>query len=208
MEPPTLETFARRPRESLMWVPRAADVAAIAEVCRTAGPRVVDVGAGTGLLARLLLDEGVEVEAVDPAPPPVQFVDVTRRSAAELRGPYDLALVSWMEAGVDYRAAVAGLAPVVVNVYDPAGACGVKGDVDLGPFGFVTAATWTTPSFEDAAYVLDRPGRGLQRPGAPGNRVDVLTRYKALAPALKEAVVGAQAGEAFQWEHEMARLGL
>ena len=206
--PPTLATFARKPRDALMWPPRAADVAAIAEVCRTAGPRVVDVGAGTGLLARLLLEEGVEVEACDPEPAPVAYASVARRSAEELEGPYDAVIVSWMEAGKDYRKAVARLAPVVVNAYDPAGACGVKGEVDMAPFGFVQASFWETPSFEDVAFVMDRPGRGLKRPGAPGNRVDVLTRYKALVPALREAVAGAQAGEPYEWEVEMERLGV
>lgn len=190
-----------------MWVPRAADVAAIAEVCRTAGPRVIDVGAGTGLLARLLQDEDVKVEAVDPNPPPVQYVPVKPRGAEDVRGEYDVAIVSWMEAGLDYRAAVARLAPVVLNVYDPAGACGVKGQVDLASYGFTTATWWTTPSFEDAAYLMDRPGRGLKRPGSPGNRVDVLTRYKAIAPVLKDAVAGAVAGPPYNWELELERLG-
>lgn len=190
-----------------MWMPRAVDVAAIAEVCRTAGPRVVDVGAGTGLLARLLQDEDVKVEAVDPNPPAVQFVPVKPRSAEDVRGEFDVAIVSWMEAGVDYRAAVARLAPVVINVYDPAGACGVKGQVDLSQLGFMTATWWTTPSFEDVAFVMDRPGRGLQRPGSPGNRIDVLTRYKAIVPVLRDAVADAVAGQPFQWELELERLG-
>lgn len=206
VEPPTLETFGRRPRDALMWLPRAADVAAIAEVCRTVGPRVVDVGAGTGLLARLLLDEGIEVEAADPAPPPVQYVGVAQRDAEALRGPYDVALVSWMEAGRDYRQAVARLAPVVVNAYDKEGGCGVMGATGLAPYGFVAATWWETPSFEDVAFALDRPGRGLRRKGAPGNRVDVLTRYPALVPALREAVASAQAGAPYDWEREWERL--
>lgn len=208
MDAPTLDTFARRPRDALMWIPRAADVAAIAEICRNVGPRVIDVGAGTGLLARLLQDEDVAVRAVDANPPPVQYVPVEKRAADEVSGKYDVAIVSWMEAGVDYRAAVARLAHVVINAYDPAGACGVKGDVDLAPFGFTTATWWTTPSFEDAAFVLDRPGRGLRRSGAPGNRIDVLTRYKAVAPVLKAAAADAVAGPPYQWEEEMERLGV
>lgn len=208
VEPPTLEDFGRRPRQCLMWPPRASDVAAVAEVLRVAGPRVVDVGAGTGLLARLLRDEGIEVEAVDPAPPETQYVRVEKRDAQSLRPPYDACIVSWMEAGQDYREAIARLAPVIVNVYDTGGGCGVMGATDFAPRGFVEAAWWTGPSFEDVAFALDRPGRGLRRKGYPGNRIDILTRYKRLAPALKAAVERAVPGAPYDWELEMEPLRL
>lgn len=204
MEWPTLETFARRPRDALMWVPRAVDIARIRAALAAAGPRVVDVGAGTGLLARLV---GGSILALDPAPPAVRHHQVARGAASDLRGPYDAAIVSWMEAGQDYREACARLAPVLVNVYDVEGGCGVMGAVDFAPFGFVEAASWRTPSFEDAAYALDHRG-ALQRRGYPGSRVDVLTREPTLVGPLKAAVEAAKPGEALPWEAEMDRLRL
>ncbi|HEX2021447.1 MAG TPA: methyltransferase domain-containing protein [Candidatus Thermoplasmatota archaeon] len=205
---PTLRTFAFRPREALMWIPRASDVARIAAACRAAGPRVVDVGAGTGLLARLLADAGVRVEASDPAPASPSFAPVARGAADGLPSPVDAAIVSWMEAGKDYREAVARAARVVVNAYDVEGGCGVAGAVDFAPYGFVEAASWRAASFEDAAFALERPGRGLRRKGWPGSRVDVLTREPALRDALARAVAEARAGDPYPWEAEMERAGL
>ena len=204
MDWPTLETFGRRPRDALMWVPRAVDVARIRAARAVAGPRAVDVGAGTGLLAKLL---GGTVLALDPAPPRVRYAQVVPGSAATLQGPYDAAIVSWMEAGQDYREACARLAPVLVNVYDVEGGCGVMGQVDFAPFGFVEAASWRTPSFEDVAYAIDHRG-ALQRRGHPGNRIDVLTREATLLPGLREAVAAAKPGEALTWEGEMDRYRL
>lgn len=206
MDWPTLETFARRPRDALMWLPRSRDVARIAAALRVAGPRVADVGAGTGLLAALLEREGVAVQASDAAPPRLRYHSVEPRRADELP-PCDAAVVSWMEAGQDYREAVARLAPVIVNAYDVEGGCGVMGAVDFAPFGFAEVASWRTASFEDAEFALDRKGR-LQRKGWPGNRVDVLTRDLSLAPRLAEVVVHATPGAPLPWEAAMDEVGL
>lgn len=219
VELPDLATFARRPREALMWVPRAIDVARIRAALDAAGPRAVDVGAGTGLLAKLL---GTDVDAVDPTPPRVTYhpVRLPRAGHVALPGtrdmalpgtrdlaPYDAAVVSWMEAGQDYRAEVARLAPVIVNAYDVEGGCGVLGAVDFAPFGFVEAASWRAPSFEDAAYALDHRG-ALKRPGYPACRIDVLARDPAMGARLREAVGRARAGAPLPWEREMDALGL
>lgn len=184
-----------------MWVPRAIDVARIRAVLEVAGPRRVDVGAGTGLLAHLL-DAGVL--PVEPHPPRVRYATLV---AGPSPAPFDAAIVSWMEAGKDYRAEVAKLAPVVVNAYDVEGGCGVKGDVSFEPFGYVEAESWRTPSFEDAAYALDHRGLARRR-GHPGNRIDVLSREPRLVEPLRLAVAGARAGEALPWEREMDRLGM
>lgn len=204
MEWPSLETFARRPRDALMWVPRALDIARLRAALDVAGPRRVDVGAGTGLLAALL-DAGVE--AVDPTPARVRFAPVEGVATGSLTPGYDAAIVSWMEAGKDYRADVARIAPVVVNAYDVEGGCGVKGDVSFAPFGFVEAASWRTASFEDAAYAIDHRG-ALQRRGHPGNRIDVLTREARLVDPLRRAVDAARAGAPLPWEPAMDALGL
>lgn len=204
VELPTLETFARRPRDALMWVPRALDVARIRAALEIAGPRVVDVGAGTGLLARLV---GGATLAVDPAPARVRYHQVVPGDASTLGGPFDAAIVSWMEAGHDYREACARLAPVLVNAYDVEGGCGVMGAVDFAPFGFLEAASWRTLSFEDAAYALDHRG-ALRRRNHPGNRIDVLTREPRLVDPLRRAVEGATANEPLPWEPEMDKLRL
>lgn len=198
---PTLETFARRPRHALMWVPRALDIARIQAALDVAGPRVIDVGAGTGLLAMLLARD---VVAVDPAPPAVRYHPV---GSYDGHMTWDAAIVSWMEAGKDYRADVARLAPVIINCYDVEGGCGVMGQVDFAPFGFVEAASWRTASFEDAAYAIDHRG-ALQRRGHPGNRVDVLTRAPELVPRLRAAVAAAKPRDPLPWEPEMDALGL
>ncbi|HET6404867.1 MAG TPA: hypothetical protein VFH78_09480 [Candidatus Thermoplasmatota archaeon] len=200
MEWPTLETFAYRPRDALMWVPRALDLARIRAALDVAGPRRVDVGAGTGLLAALL---HADVEPVEPHPPRVRYAELL----PEARPPYDAALLSWMEAGKDYRADVARLAPVVLQAYDVEGGCGVKGDVSFAPLGYVEAASWRTPSFEDVAYALEHRG-ALRRKAYPGNRIDVLARDPALVAPLRAAVEGAQAGEPLPWEGALARLRL
>lgn len=191
-----------------MWPPRRLDVARIAAACRVAGARVVDVGAGTGLLAALLAREGVDVEAYEPSPPRVRHAPLVPRDASQLTGPYDVAIVSWMEAGKDYREAVARLAPVLVNVYDVEGGCGVMGAVDFAPHGFREAASWRTPSFEDAEFALDRPGRGLRRKGYPGNRIDVLAKDATHMAPLAEAVAHARAGAPYPWEGAMDAAGL
>lgn len=201
VEWPTLATFAHRPRDALMWIPRALDVARIRAALAVAGPRVIDVGAGTGLLAKLL---DADVQAIDPRPPRVRYQDVDGIRPSDVSHRYDAAIVSWMEAGQDYRADVARLAPVIVNAYDVEGGCGVMGAVDFAPFGFVEAFSWRTPSFEDAAFALEHRG-ALRRKAFPGNRIDVLTREPSLAPRLREAVATASAGAALPWEGEMDR---
>lgn len=208
VEWPAVATFGRRPRDALMWPPRALDVARIAAALRVAGPRVADVGAGTGLLARLLAGAGVAVDAFDPLPPAIRYHDVAERDASALAGPYDALVVSWMEAGKDYREACARLAPVIVNAYDVEGGCGVMGAVDFAPFGFVEAASWRTPSFEDVEFALDRPGRPVRRQGHPGNRVDVLTREARLVEPLRAAVASARPAGTLPWEPDLDRLGL
>ncbi|HWH09065.1 MAG TPA: hypothetical protein VNX21_07680 [Candidatus Thermoplasmatota archaeon] len=206
MKLPTLEDFGRRPRQSLMWVPRALDVARVAAACRTAGAVVADVGAGTGLLAHLVEREGVAVAAYDPSPPETTFHPIERLDADKLSDSYDAAIVSWMEAGKDYRDQVAALAPVVVNAYDVEGGCGVLGQTDFTQHGFQVAATWTTASFEDVEHALTH--RGLRRRGHPGNRVDVLTRKVHLLEPLRAAVDSARPSGRLPWEDEMDRLGL
>ena len=200
MDWPTLDTFAYRPRDALMWVPRALDVARIRAALDVAGPRRVDVGAGTGLLAALL-DAGVD--AVEPSAPRVRYHALLSSSG---RTAYDAAILSWMEAGKDYRADVAKLAPVVVNAYDVEGGCGVLGKTDFVQQGFQVAATWTTPSFEDVEHALTH--RGLRRAAYPGNRVDVLTRKVHLLEPLRVAVDSARASKRLPWEDDMDRLGL
>ena len=206
MKLPTLEDFGRRPRQSLMWVPRGVDVARIAAACKAAGRVVADVGAGTGLLAHLVEREGVAVAAYDPAPPAATFHPIERLDADKLTDSYDAAIVSWMEAGKDYRDQVAELAPVVVNVYDAEGGCGVLGQTDFAQHGFQVAARWSTPSFEDVEHALAH--RGLRRKGYPGNRVDVLTRKVHLLDPLRAAVDSAASARRLPWEDDMDRLGL
>lgn len=191
-----------------MWLPRALDVARIAAACDVAGSRVADVGAGTGLLAALLEAEGIRVEAFEPEPPAKRYHALRPARADAIEGPFDVAIVSWMEAGRDYRADVARLAPVVVNLYDVEGGCGVMGAVDLATFGYREAVSWRTASFEDALFALERRGRGLRRAGYPGNRVDVLTRDPSLVDALRDAVDKSTAGPALPWEREMDALRL
>jgi SAM-dependent methyltransferase len=204
---PTLEVFARRPREALMWLPRASDIARIAAACRAAGSVVGDVGAGTGLLAHLLENEGVKVAAYDPAPPAIQFHPIERLDADALSDSYDVAIVSWMEAGKDYRGPVAELAPVVVNAYDVEGGCGVMGQTDFAQHGFQVADSWRAASFEDALHALEH--RGLRRAGYPGCQVDVLTRKPHMLPALRAAVDSARPPwPALPWEAEMDALDL
>jgi hypothetical protein len=199
-----LETFARRPREALLWLPRALDVARIRAVIGSG--IACDVGAGTGLLAHLLEREGAKVAAYDPAPPAWTFHAVERLDADQLTDSYDVAVVSWMEAGKDYRAPVAGLAPVIVNAYDAEGGCGVMGETDFQHHGFQLVETWRTASFEDALHALEH--RGLRRPAYPGNRIDVVTRKPHLLEPLRAALDAARPGKALPWEAEMDALGL
>lgn len=206
MDLPVVDDFGRRPRESLMWVPRAIDVARIAAACRFAGGLVADVGAGSGLLAHLLESQGVKVAAYDPTPPKRTFHPIETLDADKLTDSYDVAIVSWMEAGKDYRDQVAQLAPVLVNAFDVEGGCGVLGQTDFAQHGFQVAATWTTPSFEDVEHALDH--RGLPRKAGPGNRVDILTRKVHLLDGLRASVDSARAGAPLPWEDEMQRLGL
>lgn len=207
VERPSFETFARRPREALMWVPRSRDVARIAAACRAAGPRVVDVGAGTGLLARLLADAGVDVEAYEPGDLSKRYHHAIKSEAEAIPPGAHLAIVSWMEAGRDYRAAVARLAPAIVNVYDVEGGCGVKGDVSFEAFGYETVDSWRTASFEDAAYALDTRG-ALKRKAWPGNRIAVLARGAPLAARLRAALSAPPTLPPYPWEAQMDRLGL
>lgn len=209
MKDPDVTTFARRPREALMWLPRARDIARIAAACKAAGGAgglVADVGAGTGLLAMLVEREGVKVAAYDPTPPKATFHPVELLDADKLSDSYEAAIVSWMEAGKDYRIPVAGLAPVIVNAYDVEGGCGVMGQTDFASHGFQLAETWRTPSFEDAVHALDH--RGLKRKGYPGNRIDVLTRKPHLLEPIRAAIASAHPGRALPWESEMDDFGL
>ena len=82
------------------------------------------------------------------------------------------------------------------------------GAVDFARYAYKEVVSWRTPSFEDVGFALDRPGRGLRRPGHPGNRVDILTRAPALADRLRRAVSEAPASRPYPWEAEMERLGL
>lgn len=214
MEWPTLATFAHRPRDALMWIPRAVDIARIRAALDVAGPRRIDVGAGTGLLVKLL---DADVVPFEPHPPRVRYTEPRSLALGPGLGSgpgpgpgpdaFDVAIVSWMEAGKDYRAEVAKLAPVVINAYDIEGGCGVKGDVSFAPFGYAEAASWRTPSFEDAQYAIEHRGI-LRRRAYPGNRVDVLSREPRLLEPLRAAVADARAAEPYPWEREMDALGL
>lgn len=198
-----------------MWIPRASDVARIAAVCRVAGgsvadsgggPLVADVGAGTGLLAHLLEEQGIKVAAYDPTPPAQTFHPIETLDADALTDSYDVAIVSWMEAGKDYRDQVAELAPVIVNAYDSGGGCGVMGATDFKQQGFQIAATWGTASFEDAIHALDH--RGQKRKEYPGNRVDILTRKTHLLDGLRAACDAKYSVKPLPWESELDKLGL
>lgn len=206
MKYPDVATFARAPREALMWLPRAHDVARIAAVCKAMGGLTCDVGAGTGLLAHLLEHAGAKVAAYDPTPPDKRYHAVETLDADHLSDSYDVAIVSWMEAGKDYRGPVAQLAPVIVNAYDVEGGCGVMGETDFQHHGFQLVDTWRTASFEDALHALDH--RGLRRKGYPGNRIDILTRKPHLLAPLRAALDPATPGGALSWEAEMDALGL
>jgi hypothetical protein len=169
-------------------------------------PLVADVGAGTGLLARLVEQQGVSVAAYDPRPPAVSYHPVEPLDADALSDSYDAVIVSWMEAGKDYRAPIAELSPLIVNAYDVEGGCGVMGATDFKDFGYQVVETWRTASFEDALHALEH--RGLKRAAYPGNRIDVLTRKPHLVDPVRVAIDGAKPGRPYAWEPEMDALGL
>lgn len=202
MPAPALAARDFTSRAGLMWPPRALDVARIAAVVPTAGGRVLDHGAGSGLLAALLA-ERVEVVAYDPLPAAHvgRFHPVTTARPA---GPFALVVSSWMEAGVDARADVASCAPRVVSVYDAEGGCGVKGDLDYSRFGLVEATRWEGPSFEDVEDALRTRGRGL-----PVRARNVLSAWTPAREAEETAarVRAARAGPPYPWEAELESLG-
>ncbi|MHB8606302.1 MAG: class I SAM-dependent methyltransferase [Thermoplasmatota archaeon] len=206
----TLRDFAAdAPRRALMWPPRAAD---IARLTRWLPPNatVIDVGAGSGLLARLVADARpdfalVAIDDGSRSPATGRFFPVEARGAESLAGPFDAALVSWMEAGRDLRPAVAALAPpVIVQASDVEGGCGVKGDVSFEPFGYHVVDRWTTPSFEDVDDAFRTRGRGelaRLRVAARRNVVEVNAREER-APGRAAHVID------YVWEREMDALGL
>lgn len=220
----TLRDFAERPRAALMWPPRARDVARIAAAARAvaggAPARVLDAGAGSGLIARLLADAGLDVVAVDaedadsPTRGVGRFFPVKRARVQDLpREEFDLAIVSWMEAGRDYRAAVHERARVIVEAYDPMGGCGagsVTGFLDLER---IVATLWPTASHEDVAHALRTRGRGpaglpLTRAAAPGNLIMAWARDDTDANAVNLAVARAEAGAPLPWEPQLDELQL
>lgn len=185
-----------------MWPPRSLDVARILAAVGRPRPRILDHGAGSGLLAALLAPHA-EVFAFDPAPSPHagRFHPVTRE---EPEAPFDLVVSSWMEAGLDLRADVARRAPTIVSIFDAEGGCGVKGDLDYSSFGFVEAARWTGPSFEDVEEALARRGRGM----VPRERnVFAVWTRPPEAAATAARVAAATAGAPLAWERELEDLG-
>ncbi|HWG91106.1 MAG TPA: hypothetical protein VNZ52_09700 [Candidatus Thermoplasmatota archaeon] len=222
----TLRDFAgsiagRDVRAALMWVPTARDLNRILAVAHAVGnaPRLVDVGAGSGLLSALLAPH-LQVTALDPGDAGIpsrrvgRFFDLVRAPVESYSGQAEVALVSWMEAGRDYRAPVAALAPVLVQAYDPSGGCGVLGDVDYARFGFQVVARWETPSWENVAHAFRTRGRGpggapLPRKEGWGNVVEVATRDARLMEALQAALRSPPARvAALPWEAELAALHL
>ncbi len=173
----------RSPRSALCFLPRACDIAIILAAGRGAlarglsagrapdGPvRVIDVGAGSGLLSRLLTDAGAVARAVDPGGPHARDVgrfhdvDPVDAASAARGGPYDVAVSAFMEAGAEYRSAVAGLAPVVVSIRDTEGMCGVRGDQSYSPFGLTRVHSHQVPTFEDVGALLRLGPRGVAVP--------------------------------------------
>lgn len=187
------------PRATLMWPPRAVDVARIAALVGSG--RAIDVGAGSGLLARLLTESGVNVRAIDPgdtyARDLARFFPVEPTPVDAILEAYDLAIVSWMEAGRDYRSEVAKLAPVVFQARDAGGGCGVKGDVSYAPFDFVLVDERRGPSYEDVEHALTGRKTGSE------NVLEVWARPEAVGRA-KTALASAVAVAPFPWEAELA----
>lgn len=189
-------------RAGLMWPPRSLDVARILAAAGRPRPRILDHGAGSGLLAALLAPHA-EVIAFDPEPSPHagRFHPVTLEAPDE---PFDLVVSSWMEAGLDLRADVARRAPRIVSIFDAEGGCGVKGNLDYSGFGLVEATRWTGPSFEDVEEALARRGRGMET--RERNVFAVWTRPVEAATTAAR-VAAATGGAPFPWEPELAEIG-
>jgi len=204
-------------RAALLWPPTRLDVARLVAGLRAASgrarPRVLEAGAGSGLLARLLA-EACDVDAVDPGDAGFasrrvgRFFPVRSARVEDVAAPYDAVVVSWMEAGVDCRAGVKRLAPVIAQAFDLGGGCGVKGATSYARFGFVDAAAWTGPSFETVDRALRERGRGLPPP-PPMNAIEIVVRDIALAPRVAEAVRAAKPrGAPYAWEPALEALRL
>lgn len=135
---------------------RRVDVLRIVEVARALSPdpRVIDVGCGNGDLLKRVREYipgaiGVDVEEKWTVKPYIRCMDVN-----DVKEEFDMAILSWMELGEDYREAVSRIADVIISVWERGGACGnteirESWTQDFEEFGFIPVATWRTPAWAD-----------------------------------------------------------
>ncbi|MBM4292227.1 MAG: hypothetical protein FJ138_12980 [Deltaproteobacteria bacterium] len=141
--PPPPEDLLSGARPRAYWAPSAALTAEVWALLRAEGCGAMwDVGAGSGLLGRLLCPPEVTLVSVEPLPGYAPRAPLGARhiwstaTAAEALAAHaagllprpDALLLSWSPPGVSFRELVEALRPrVVVRAYDAAGFCGVRG---------------------------------------------------------------------------------
>ena len=141
--PPPPEELLSGARPRAYWAPSAALTAEVWALLRAEGCEALwDVGAGSGLIGRLLCPPEVTLVSVEPlagyaprAPLGARHIWSTATAAEALAAcaagllPRPAALlISWPPPGESFRALLEALRPrVVVRAYDAAGFCGVRG---------------------------------------------------------------------------------